>query len=116
MASAWVLMEKISVANAEELAFVKENADVLNTPEAYLNLSLKYYNLGKYQNCIDASNSALKLRFDYAAAFNNICAAHNALGNFDRAIEACESALTIDPDNKLARGNLNWAKSQQEAK
>ena len=45
------LLQKISIVTNEQVAFAKENAEVLNTPEAFLNLSLQYYNLGQYENC-----------------------------------------------------------------
>lgn len=110
--SARELMQKISTVTNQQLSFTRENAEALDTPEAFLGLSLQYYNLGQYENCIEASNRALALNPNYAPAFNNICSANNMLRHFDLAIEACEKALTIDPDHALARGNLNWAKSQ----
>lgn len=106
------LMQKISIATSQELEFAKENAEILNTPEAYLNLSLQSYNLGEYVYCIEASNNALKLRPNYASAYNNICSANNMLGNFELAVEACERALFIDPDHARAQGNLDWARAQ----
>ena len=106
------LMQKISIVTSQELEFAKVHAEILNTPEAYLNLSLQSYNLGEYENCIEASINALKLRPNYASAYNNICSANNMLGNFDLAIEACERALLIDPNHARAQGNLNWARSR----
>jgi len=41
-----------------------------------------------------------------------ICAAYK-MGEWDKAIKACEKSLEINPDNKLARNNLNWARSQK---
>ncbi|MFA4853389.1 MAG: tetratricopeptide repeat protein [Bacteroidales bacterium] len=82
------------------------------TPENYLNLSLLYYQKGLYEKCIDACREAIKLRPDYAAAYNNICSAYNALGKYEEGIKACEKAIAIQPDFQLAKNNLNWAKSQ----
>jgi tetratricopeptide (TPR) repeat protein len=68
-----------------------------------------------YEKCIQAAQTALELKPDYAPAFNNICSALNMLGRYDSAIEACQSALHIDPDFELARGNLNWARSSKDS-
>jgi tetratricopeptide (TPR) repeat protein len=76
------------------------------TPEGWLSLSLAEYQAGRYQECIDASLHALKLRPDYAEAYNNICAAENARGRFAEGAAACERALAIKPDYPLARNNL----------
>jgi tetratricopeptide (TPR) repeat protein len=76
------------------------------TPEGWLSLSLAEYQAGRYQECIDASLQALKLRPDYAEAYNNICAAENSRGRFAEAAAACERALAIKPDYPLAKNNL----------
>ena len=78
-------------------------------PEAFLNLSLQYYELGNYRKSIEAAESALQRRTDYALAYNNICAANIKLKEFQKAIAACEKALKLDPDYELAQNNLNWA-------
>lgn len=83
------------------------------TPENFLDLSLQFYNRGEYQQCIDACNEALKLKPDYAEAYNNICSAYNAMKMWDKGAEACEKALKIRPDYELAKNNLKWAKSNK---
>src|SRR5205823_781979 len=55
------------------------------TPEQYLALSLQDYNDGKYEEAIDAAQTALALKPDYAEAFNNICTANNKLERYDEA-------------------------------
>ena len=79
------------------------------TPEGYLNRSLDFYRAGKYAECIATARQALKLRPDYAGAWNNIAAAYNALSGWDDAIAAGETAVGLDPTNRLARNNLAWA-------
>ena len=86
-----------------------DNADLANTPEAFLNLSLQYYELGNFGKSIEAAESALQRRTDYALAYNNICAANIKLKEFQKAIAACEIALKLDPDYELAQNNLIWA-------
>jgi tetratricopeptide (TPR) repeat protein len=84
-----------------------------STPEDYLNFSLDYYNVGLYKESIAAARQALKLRPNYAAAYNNIGAAYNALKMWDEAIPALEKALKLDPNFQLARNNLAWARRQR---
>jgi tetratricopeptide (TPR) repeat protein len=82
------------------------------TPGEFLNLSLMYYNAGNYQGCIDAAEKAIKLKPDYAEAYNNIGSAYNAMNKFEEGVKACEAALKINPNYALAQGNLNYAKSK----
>ncbi|MEO6000466.1 MAG: tetratricopeptide repeat protein [Chitinophagaceae bacterium] len=79
------------------------------TPENYLNLSLKFYNQGLYDKCIEACREAIKLKPDYADAYSNIGAAYNGLKKWDDAISGCNHALLIDPQHRLAKGNLQLA-------
>jgi tetratricopeptide (TPR) repeat protein len=86
------------------------------TFENYLTLSLRYYEAGQYEKCIEASQESLKLKPDYALAYNNICAANNMLSKYDEGIQACLHALKIDPNFQLAQNNLNWALSGKQSK
>lgn len=79
------------------------------TAAEYLNLSLAFYNSGKYEKCIEACKSALKLKPDYADAYSNIGASYNMLNQWEKGKEACIKALKINPNHKLAQGNLAWA-------
>lgn len=114
--------------NEEALAFLKggeqtvaeliekqNEADKNPTPEKYLDLSLKYYQLGNYQKCIDAANAALKLKPDYMEAYNNIGSAYNMLKQYDNAILALQKALMIKPDYELAKNNLLLALNAKTA-
>ena len=83
------------------------------TAEKYLDLSLQYYQTGKFEDCIKACEEALKLKPDYADAYSNMCASYNQLKLWDKAIEAGGKAVRINPNHKLANGNLNWAKSEK---
>ena len=81
-------------------------------PELYVTLSLQYYNEGRYEDAIEACRSALALRPDYAAAWNNIGAAQNQLGRYAEGATACEKALRLDPGLELARNNLQFARAK----
>jgi len=76
---------------------------------AALNLSLQFYNQGRFSDSIDASRRALTLNPDYAEAYNNIAAAYAALGQWDDAIQAANQAIRLKPDFQLAKNNLAWA-------
>ena len=84
------------------------------TAEDYLNLSLQYYRVGRYDDSIAASRQALKLKPDYAEAYNNIAAAYQSMSQWDAAIEAAQQALRLKPDFVLARNNLAWSLAQKK--
>jgi tetratricopeptide (TPR) repeat protein len=98
-----------NVPPKELLEQAKARAADNPTPENYLELSLQYYNNQLFEESIDAANRALQRRPDYAAAYNNVCAARIRLERWDEAIDACNRALKLKPNYELARGNLNWA-------
>jgi protein O-mannosyl-transferase len=83
------------------------------TAEQWLERSLRQYQAGAFASSIASSGEALKLRPDYAEAFNNICAAENALGRYAAGIAACERALALKPDFPRARNNLAYARSKR---
>jgi protein O-mannosyl-transferase len=103
----------VALNGLEESSQRKTNAEILadkgkNTPTAqnYLELSLAYYNEGKYGLCIEAAKKALALKPNYPEAYNNIGCAYNILGQFDKSAEAFKTALSINPDLQLAKNNL----------
>ena len=83
------------------------------TAEQWLNLSLYAYQHQRYLESIAAAQTAVKLKPDYADAYNNIAAAYSALHLWDFAIAEAQEALRIRPDYQLARNNLNWALVQK---
>jgi tetratricopeptide (TPR) repeat protein len=90
-----------------------ETAEQIGTHDNYLTLSLRYYEAGQFEKCIEAAEKALEMQPDSAGAYNNICAAYNELELWDRGIEACTHALEIDPEFQLAKNNLEWARSSK---
>ena len=83
------------------------------TAENFLNLSLAYYGESMFKECIDAAQTALKIKPGYAQAYNNICSAYNNLKMWDEAINAGEQALKYDPNFVLAKNNVAFAKNQK---
>jgi tetratricopeptide (TPR) repeat protein len=96
-----------------ELAAAERQAQSQPTPEGFLNLSLQYFQQGRFQDCIAAAQKALQLKPDYAEAYNNIAAAYQSQRQWDQAIAAAQQALRIKPDFQLAKNNLAWSQSQK---
>lgn len=99
-------------ASGQKVLSVDDKASVVEkepTAEAYLNLSLEYYNLQRYEDCIEACKKALKLKPNYDLAYNNICSAYNMLKKWDEAIAAGKMAVKLNPNSELFRNNLNIA-------
>lgn len=82
--------------------------------ETYLKASLYYYNKGNFNKCIVEAQKAISINPNYCAAYNNICCAYNEMKDWDHAIEAGNKAVVIDPNNQLAKNNLNWAISRKQ--
>jgi protein O-mannosyl-transferase len=78
----------------------------------YVNQSLVLYNKKVFQKCVDVCLEALKLDPKNVGAYNNIGAAYIQMAQWQKAIDALTQALIINPNHKLAKGNLNWAKSE----
>ncbi len=96
------------------LETAKLQAYAAKNPQSMLDLSLKYYQANKYQECIEAANEAIKLNPNYAEAYNNICTAYNGLKEWDKAIPACQQAIKLKPDFQLAKNNLAWALEEKK--
>ena len=90
--------------------------DQRGTPERFMALSLAAFQSKQFRECITFAQEALKLRPDYAEAYNNVAAGHIALGEWDEAITAAQRAVQLNPNFALARGNLNYALAQKNSK
>lgn len=98
------------------LQVAEETAASKKTPEAYLDLSLRYYQAKEFQQSIDAAKAAVALKPDYEAAYSNICAAYNELGQFAEGKKAGEAAIRLNPNDPMAKANLAWSVSELEKK
>lgn len=76
-----------------------------------LNESLQLFKGGKYFESIAASQKALRLKADFAEAYNNLCVAYIKLNLKKPAINACQQAINLNTNFPLARNNLAWAES-----
>lgn len=95
------------------LTVLEEEVSDSPSPEKYLNLSLQYFNEGKYEDCIRVAGKAVELNPEYADAYNNIGIGHFYLLNYDQAIEAYQKALELNPTYQLAKNNLINAKNKK---
>jgi tetratricopeptide (TPR) repeat protein len=87
------------------------------SPQNWLQLSLLYHQAGRYQDCIAAATEALKLKPDYADAYNNIAAGYQSLHQWDDAIRASQQALKLNPNLQIAKNNLaysTWEKQRTQ--
>ncbi len=98
------------IASAEErLALIEKNTKATPTSDNYINLSLEYYNVGRFLDCVKACEEALKIKPNNDIAYNNICSAYNMLKDYDNAILAGQKAVELNPKNQLAKNNLKAA-------
>jgi tetratricopeptide (TPR) repeat protein len=79
----------------------------------YVGLSLGWFRAGKYKECIAAAREALRIRPNYAEAWNNIGAAYNAMSQWNEGIAAAKEAIRLKPDFQLAKNNLAWAEGEK---
>src|SRR5438477_646888 len=114
MRSALALRPNESMARGVLQQSERQRTDTTETetPEDYLNRSLELYRAERFEEAIAACHDALKLRSNYAEAWNNICAANNKLGRYEEAAAACETALRFKPDFDLAQNNLQYARER----
>jgi tetratricopeptide (TPR) repeat protein len=109
------LMKKVDAT--ADLSLQQAENKVASEPSVdnLIGLSLQQYLAGRFEDCIATCHKVLALDPKNAKAYNNICAANNKLRRFNEAIEACELSLKFDPSSRLAKGNLDWAKSRKAA-
>jgi len=100
----------ITATGKSKLEAMEETLKAQPTAEGYLDLSLNYYEAKDFEKCIVAAKAALKIKPNYAEAWNNICSAYNSLNRFAEGAAACKQALQLRPEYTLAKNNLAWAK------
>ncbi len=81
------------------------------TAEAFISLSLAFYNVGKFDRSIPLAKKALELQPNSSIVYNNLCVSYIGANKIDEAISAGEMAVKLDPNSSLAKANLDWAKS-----
>lgn len=84
------------------LALTREYPEL---PEPYNNLAVLYAGRGDYRAARDALDMAVRVKPDYATAYENLGDIHVLL-----ASQAYEKALSLDGANRSARGKLSLAR------
>ena len=85
-----------------------------DSAQAFLDRSYQACQKRQSQDCIAAAKEAIRLKPDFAEAYNNIAAAYEDLGMWDEAITAAKEAIRLKPDFQLAKNNLAWSESQKK--
>ena len=93
---------------------VLQAAQELNPEDPYMlaNAASTYLFLGEYEYALEIIDKALSYAPEMVEAWITKGTAHGALGEYDQEIAASEEALRLDPDNKLAISNINYALEQ----
>ena len=76
------------------------------TVNNYLALSVQYFQIQRYQDCIQAAREALKVNPNQAEAYANIAAAYHTMGNLDQTIAALQQEVRLNPNLQSAKSNL----------
>lgn len=79
------------------------------SPDKYLGLSVVYYQMEEFQKSIDLALESIKLKPDYAEAYNTIGSAYNALNEYQAAIPFLKKAIALKPDLQIAKNNLAFS-------
>ena len=94
-----------AIADFEEAIGVnRENAD------AWYQRALTWGHMGEYQRAINDFNRAITLDRDFAAAYADRGYAQFCLGDYGSAVRDFEAAIHLNPDDDLARVNLEKAR------
>jgi len=115
---------KISPGHAEmqflkkqiETALVKNQGKIELSADHLLNMSLQMYQAGNYNGCINLAKQALKIKPDYAEAFNNISCSYNQLGKYDSSIIYADKGLAINPTYELLKNNRAFSIRKEKIK
>jgi len=76
------------------------------TADAVFGFGNALFCLQQYYDALEVYRTALLLKFDQAAIYNNMGLCYENLGEFDQAIEAQEEALRLDSTMILSRESL----------
>jgi tetratricopeptide (TPR) repeat protein len=79
------------------------------TAEELYNQGLRWQRQGQYGKAIEAYQQAVRLKPDFAEAYNHLGYTYRMSGDFDRAIAAYREALRLKPDFAEAHEYLGKA-------
>ena len=102
-----------SARKQSRLTYELERISANLNPEKYLALSFTYYLAAEYQQSIEIAQEAVKLKPDYAEAYNNIGAAYIGLKDYQKAIPFLKKSIALKADYELAKNNLKLAENRK---
>ncbi len=89
---------------------INDNKDA----NALVGMSVKYYQVGDFFNCIAACEKALLISPANVAALNNAASAFNNLYMFDEALDYANRCLKLNPNFDMAKGNIVGATERKK--
>ncbi len=112
---------RVAQTGIDSVGVAKVRAIREPTVDHYLALSVHYYEVHQYQDCIEAAREALKMNPDLGEAYANIATAYHTMGKMDETIAALKEEIRINPNLRSAQNNLEFvleekARAGQQAK
>jgi tetratricopeptide (TPR) repeat protein len=97
---------------AGEFAQAQAKARDQPTAENYLTLSFVCQRMGRMEDGLRAAQMAVKLRPNFALAWNDEAAALLEMGRWQEGLDAAVKAYALDPTLAIANNNANWARRE----
>lgn len=91
----------------DQLVPAEKEAKDAPSVEHYLDLSVKYYNNERYDDCIRAAREALRINPNLGEAYANIASAYHTMGKVDETITALREEVRLNPNLPSATHNLD---------
>jgi tetratricopeptide (TPR) repeat protein len=91
----------INAVSVAKITAIKEP-----TVNHLLALSVHYYEVRRYEDCIQSAREALKINPDLGEAYANIATAYHTMGKLDETIAALREEIRINPNLHSATHNL----------
>lgn len=89
----------LSACATERSGFAPQEVDIDRSVESHTRLASGYYNVGRYKVAIDEAQVALKMKSDYAPAYNVLGLVYMSLKDNVQAEENFQKALSIASDD-----------------
>jgi len=89
------------------IAFWQKTAEAsYNSPRAYNNLGVEYYDIGRVKKAIASYKKAIEIYPKYVLAHNNLGVAYQAIEKNEEAIASFKKAIELNPEYIDAYNNL----------
>lgn len=97
-----------------DISRMEKTPEAKRDPSFYIKLGLNYYYIGNYDKSIIICREGLMKSPDNIVLINNIGTTLVMKRRYDEAIAEFKKVQELEPTNKLAKNNIEWAKSEQE--